>query len=589
MTKRTPYRDWARVAILVAIVVLSVVSASVVFTGAVVADDELDRSFVGDATGEQGDLIDVTVELNATREGAITLDAEEAGFETVVEFTDESADGYDEITLQYNTHVHTRDDQFHGWRVHPDNDDVTIEEGSTWTLYADDEDDGIDRPLDAGDYLLSVGERWNETAEELENPTGVALMTIEPFEPPEDVELYTAPLGANVTGDAYGNVTITATDTVADGDALLVGVAELGATGLIDGFEAADGDDISQELADEGVVVEIAPASGSGSVWTNDGSGTAHVPLVALDLDAYDGSEFLVQVDYGAADRSFDVGEPYELTLSITEDSPYVDDGTDPIEQRRQFTPETPRLAWDEDADEVPAATNAVLKGTTNVAPGSEIETIVSTPGQFHNSQSTDVTEDGTFEAVYDFTYASVGTEFALNATHAERTAFADRDPAYGDALHHSINATLTEPDDVERADAELTLAASAPPSVEPGENATLDVTVTNDADARTDEYQYVVVIDRETVDTRSMTLEAGESRSESYAFDTSTNATIDWSVTAGEKHSYGTLTVGSGVEDTAGDGVDDVGDGTPGFGVAVALVATLVSAALALRRRERR
>ncbi|MGQ3414255.1 PGF-CTERM sorting domain-containing protein, partial [Natrinema sp. LN54] len=115
--------------------------------------------------------------------------------------------------------------------------------------------------------------------------------------------------------------------------------------------------------------------------------------------------------------------------------------------------------------------------------------------------------------------------------------------------------------------------------------------------------------IDGEVVDEQELEVASGDSFEESYDFDTSATADIDWEVTYGDTTESGTLHVvedsgsdsgnesdsgtdssGDSDSDSSGDSddsgsSDDGDDGTPGFGVGVALVALLGAAMLALRR----
>jgi pilus assembly protein FimV len=151
----------------------------------------------------------------------------------------------------------------------------------------------------------------------------------------------------------------------------------------------------------------------------------------------------------------------------------------------------------------------------------------------------------------------------------------------------------FTASDDAE--DAGISLDADAPSDVYVDDDADLDVTVSNDGDENATT-NYTVMIDGEEVNSDDLDLEAGDSISESYDFDTAAEGDTDWSVETDDADASGTLSVSAG--DANGDdangadddhsdddtGVDD-DESTPGFGVAVAIVALLAAAMLAIRR----
>lgn len=542
-----------------------------------VTNEDVDRSFTDAPSGSQGDLIEVPVELEHTDEGAIVLgDEDDIGFETAVNFTVDSIGSSSEIVLEYNTHSHTQSDgsgTTHGWTVHSDDeDDVTIQE--TWAVYPGEGPAAYDVPLGAGEYELAIGERFDGT--ELTRVTDTTWFEIEAYDPSSaTLSLQTAPLGSDLSDvEAYEDATVTETDTVADGDELVGVVGGLGMGGAIadlvdDGVE--DGDDITTELDDLGLITEISPSEPPADhrttdVWTTDGTASGsnvyQLRLDAVNVESYDGEQLLFVLNTSQATTPLDVDERYNVSFEVTELSEYVDADESHLEEQ-EVRLEKPSLEWHADPVEVSIDENAEVTGTSNVAPGSEIETHARARGAFLIQSDAEVSADGTFTAEFDFRNERAGSTFDLTASHINVEDFAAIDEEYNETLRDEIEAQLVSSMTV--VDTGIQVEADAPADVAVGEDASLDVTVTN-AGAESEEVELLVVIDGESVDERTVELDSNDTFTDSYAFDTSSEGDITWSVTADEE-TTGTVTVSNSA---TGDDSDQV----PGFGVVVALVA---------------
>ncbi|ELY68621.1 hypothetical protein C490_09388 [Natronobacterium gregoryi SP2] len=603
-----------------------------------VTDEDTGVYFADDPMGEQGDMIEIVLEPEHTEEGAVQVgNWEDDYYQSTVEFEIDTADA-DEIVLLFDT-----DDPEDPWNVpeeYEDDYDLDTPNDATFTGWDTDDEDVLGvydyemtsgtsyESLDYGDdddnVPASSGDAPSEAdgdgdfatvAEDDETDTTFLRVT-EP-ETISDVTLERAPHDtdfddADDLEEAYEDDLVTEDDVVAHGDELLLILEDFGMSGAVD-----DENDATAIFEDAGMNVTIEeedPGPNQDAAWwttyevakhLDDYEGDDHsdndvaqleTSNVIQDFNEYDG-DLVLQIDYEdmdmPGDRSadddaegLDFGE-YEITFEATDDSIFVDDDEDAIEFTTEFDLEEPELDLHPDNDEVPNSDSAEVTGTSNIAPGAEIGTDAASEGNFTDSEDTIVDADGTFTAVYDFTEYDAATPFELDA-EADETTYDDRGDAEDD-----MDAVL-----VAAEDPLINFDAAAPGDVEPGDAASLDVTVSNDGGA-SDDVDVTVTIDGDDVTDETITVDAGDEWSESFDFDTADEADIDWDVTVDDESDSGTLTVAEeedpvdededpvdedeDPEDEEEEPADD--DETPGFGVAVAVVALLAAAMLALRR----
>ncbi|WP_256547908.1 BGTF surface domain-containing protein [Halovivax gelatinilyticus] len=272
-----------------------------------------------------------------------------------------------------------------------------------------------------------------------------------------------------------------------------------------------------------------------------------------------------------ASEEAFDEANPYAAEAQSFED---------------MFTVEERTLAFDEELFEVAADEGQEITGTSNAAPGAiiELEAEAGEPHPFYIPADTEVEADGTWTAAMDFSGQIEDVEFDLSAAEV------DGPSAQAEGLIGEVGD-----------DPFLGISANAPAEVETGDDATLDVTITNTG-AGTAEGTVTVTVAGEEVVSEDVELESGDSTDFSHDFDTAAEGDIEWEVETDDDSDSGVLTVADEEEQPpSDDGQDDEGDdhapedddddddddddGTPGFGVAVALVALLSAAMLALRR----
>ncbi|WP_254773529.1 BGTF surface domain-containing protein [Natronobacterium gregoryi] len=560
-----------------------------------VVDDDASVDFADDIGGERGDVVDIPIELEHVQTGAVQIgDYDDDNFQAAAQF---DVDDYsaDEITLQFDTYAPNEGED--SWSVHPDDEDeydVEILEAETSINF----DEG--EALGVHDYEIIAGTSYDDEGEhaavEDDSETDTNFFSVFEPEPVSDVDFEIAPAGTDL-GDyeEYDEAHTTSSSDVAFHDELVVTLEDFGMSGAVD---AMSDDDVGAMLEDAGMNLTLEEQDPGPNVdaivWSTasddeDADYEIDVTAVYTDLEDYDG-DLVATIDYADAE-AFDEGG-YDLTLEVTEDSMFADDEDEEMEIESSFEVLEPELDLHPDNDEVPNSDDAEVTGTTTVAPGSEISTSASSAGNFTDGADAVVDADGTFTAVYDFSEYEAGVDFELEAEHDDRSEFED----YADDLEDDMDAVL-----VDAEDPLINLDATAPGEVEPGEDAALDVTVSNDGGA-SDDVDVVVTIDGEELENETVTLDAGDEWSESFEFDTAEEADIDWEVTAGEEADSDTVTVVAqeepddedaddedAVDDGAGDDDEEPADDdeTPGFGVAVAVVALLAAAMLALRRQE--
>ncbi|WP_253184522.1 BGTF surface domain-containing protein [Natrialba sp. SSL1] len=589
-----------------------------------VRDDDAERNFVNDPyIQQQGDEFNITVELEDTDDTYVTVgDYDDNAYEVGLYVEDTEGD-YDEVNITFNTHETNTEDVYDAFEAQQDDAELEV----VYALIADDDiiaigdDDHIQG--DVGDLDADEVGSPDSLAEELSDPlvaddyeltTSAALevddgeidfvdrgdtsfINLEPLGSPGDVTTYTAPEDDSMSDlEDFEDATVTATDSVAEDDYLLMELEDAGMTGAL--AEFGDNDDgVATGLASEGIYVEVEQTDAASNlgdvVWNNsadleetdvDGE---QLEMTLVNGDDYEGEQLLFDIPTD----QFGEGE-YEWTIEFSDENVYVDDDED-FEIEGEFDIDEREVSLD-DVDEVPNVDGAELSGDTTVAPGTEIDMVASASGEFVLTDDPVVADDRTFTGSFDFSDYDAGIEFDVEA-----------DEPLGDG-EDDFTAELVDGDGPV-----INVEADAPSSADVGEDVTLDVTVTNTGGAAADDVDIGVVIGGENVDDTNSSIDADESWTNSYEFTSDSEGDIEWSVTADDSEETGVTnfsdeetdddasdddaTDDDASDDDASDDdasdddgeTDDDGDddGTPGFGVAVALAALLGAAMLALRK----
>ncbi|MFC3958127.1 BGTF surface domain-containing protein [Halovivax cerinus] len=358
-----------------------------------------------------------------------------------------------------------------------------------------------------------------------------------------------------------------------------------------DGFFGYD--DSLQTLAEEGVYLN--------ATHTNPGFGGQPDELDHETLITNESTSTLVsvyqvpddQVDngYNVSFNAYAAGTAADGTHNY--DNPYTSE-TESFYS--SFAVEEPSLSFDSDMYDVSAAEGQPITGTTNIAPGNVISVVAEAGGDnaFLEDGEGVVQADGTWTAEIDLSEEVQDVEFDLKADNPDYIVDGEAISATSEGIIGGGSGAAPF----------LSISADAPSSVTVDEGATLSVAVENGGNSPVSGTVTVTVNGETVVDGQEVSDLAADGSEDivEHDLDTSSTGDISYSITTtgddGEEDDSveGTVTVeeessGSGSEsggsETDGSDGDDGDDATPGFGVAIALVALLSAAMLALRRQD--
>ncbi|ADD05206.1 uncharacterized protein Nmag_1630 [Natrialba magadii ATCC 43099] len=590
-----------------------------------VRDSDADREFVnGPYTQQQGDEFNITVDHDDTNDAFVTIgDYEDAGYEVGL-FVEDTEGDHDEINITFNAHEAGQGDEYDA--ISAQQEDVNLEiaymqvvdsdtihinddyfdESDLDSEYDTVEDDitdssatptaTLDNPLAATDYELNVGDGYevDDGAVEFTDRSDSSFINLEPVGAPGDVTTHTAPEDDSMSDlDDFEDATVTATDSFAEDDYLLLTVEDAGLTGAFpsdDDVSVGANTDDDEGLSALDIELEIEQtdvASNLGDeVWNTSDEADNDLEVSLVNGGDYDGELLIFNID-----TEFDEGD-YEWTL-LFDEGDYIDEDEE-VEIEGEFAVEERDVTLNA-VDEVPNVDGAELSGDTNVAPGTEIDMVSSATGEFVLTDDPVVADDYSFTGAFDFSDYEPGIEFDVEAEEPEGAS-------------DDFTAELVDGDGPV-----INVDTDAPDEVKVGDDATLDVTISNNGGATAEDVEIGVVIDGENVDEDTESLDADESWTSSYDIPTDVAGDVEWSVTADDAEDDGVTTVSekddtdddkSDDDKSDDDGADDDGaaddgaaaddgtddgetddDGSPGFGVAVALAALLGAAMLALRK----
>ncbi|ELY93364.1 hypothetical protein C483_05343 [Natrialba hulunbeirensis JCM 10989] len=590
-----------------------------------VRDEDAERNFVNDPyIQQQGDEFNITVELEDTDDTYVTVgDFDDNAYEVGLYVSDDEGD-YDEVDITFNTHKTVGDDATLAFEAQQDDAEVEVVyaqivdndyiaignddliDGDVQDLDADVDTSEVDdleayleEPLVADDYELTTSAGLEVDDDEIDfvDRGDTSFINLEPLGSPGDVTTYTAPEDDSMNDlEDFEDATVTATDSVAEDDYLVMELEDAGMTGFFADYGDND-DEIAEDLAeDAGIYLEVEQTDAASNlgdvVWNNSAdyhnTDDEQLEMTLVNGDDYEGEQLLFDIPTD----QFDGDGEFEWTLEFSDRNVYIDDD-EGFSLEGEFNIDEREVSLD-DVDEVPNVDGAELSGDTTVAPGTEIDMVASASGEFVLTDDPVVADDRTFTGSFDFSDYDAGIEFDVEA-----------DEPLGDG-EDDFTAELVDGDGPV-----INVEADAPSSADVGEDVTLDVTVTNTGGAAADDVDIGVVIGGDNVDDENTTIDADESWTNSYEFTSDSEGDIEWSVVADDSEETGVTNFSD--EDTDDDASDDDAtdddasdddasdddasdddgetdddgddDGTPGFGVAVALAALLGAAMLALRK----
>ncbi|WP_239642051.1 BGTF surface domain-containing protein [Natrinema versiforme] len=599
-------------------------------------------SFGDEVIETRTNTAEIPVELEETDQGYLRVGTmEDAGYEVylLVEDDDNNEGETGEVVVEMDTIAAANNTSSVEDAFSPADSDDSV---SLEVVH----NESANEHLGSGDYPLSLSTDINETLTDANDATDFSEDDLEAFDDSEEdtsymtlenrqtlaedaVTAHTAPQGNlnditdeldddETLNDLIEEENITATDTVADGDGMLV---SLETEGLHSYFEEGDTfEDINSAANSNGqdfnltIEGEDSGPNADPPVWTtSDTVGSDETATIndSVEVVAANQSEgtVLFNVDYSGFGSEFETGDSYDTTFNVNYDWEYASEEAEDNEENEEavdsFDLEQREFELDDSNEELPASATATVTGETNVAPGTEVSDRLRSAGNFTQSNDAYVADDGTFEIGHDLSEYEAGIDYTLEADEEGGTEDdLEGTTIPGDALQSFDYDVSTDP---------------AEPTV--GDTVTGTVSVDNPNDAQKSE-DVEFVFDGETLYNDTVDLDSGASDTivdGATLLETAEKGDYEWElIVDGETEDSGTVTVAeddsgsddsgsddsgsddsgsddsgsddSGSDDSGSDdsGSDDSGssdDGTPGFGVGVALVALLGAAMLALRR----
>ncbi|SFS08887.1 PGF-CTERM protein/surface glycoprotein, partial [Halomicrobium zhouii] len=408
---------------------------------------EGDIQFANDVPQDQvGDVADITLEMDNTQEGTLTIGSADQNYWIVATVEDGDEDG--EVTVQFNSYTAgAYDGDTPVLSVEDSDDDVTVQrEGG---------DFNVDEPnydiLDATEYDMNVSTGINYDGDEAHadakgsnyhDPADVGALSLQDRST-DNVTVMTAPEAFSEWSDADAinagmGSNVTQANEIAQQDYVVV---QIEASGLEGYYESLDNKDNFLNTGDATslVIEEANPGANAGAetlAWANANEG---YNIVA------DGNNntYYVAVDTGSEDKgdddfSFEEDTEYSAEFSVLGSEgdladTYGDDDTNPLNVDEDDNDEAVSGNFDVVAGEssfdlneddlvlVEAADNQTVSGTTNWAPGSELTLSIESDDStspFLTRPDAEVQPDGTFEANADFSDLSEGTNLTVTLGH---------------------------------------------------------------------------------------------------------------------------------------------------------------------------
>ncbi|SFR64481.1 DUF7827 domain-containing protein [Halogeometricum limi] len=414
---------------------------------------------------QRGDIANITVNLENADEATLMIGSEDSGFVSNVTVEDGSGDG--QVSVLFNTYA------------------ATGVSGNADSLYevADDDDsvessdvsEDVSTLLDAGEYDLEVRVASGDDTQD------VGTLVLEERET-TSLNSWTAADGSEIedSDDVYAainNSNITQDDEVAFGD---LSVHQLEASGLAGALEATDDDTTAAFFALNGsaysLTVEQTEAGANREPFML-ALGEDNTTVIA---DAENDTYFIVfdTDEVNTSDRDLEAGDGLTANFTVAKDEGNLTDEEQSVENSFELVEAEHTL----DDVTVAASSNQSIAGETTVAPGTEINLRVRSDGDtqpsFLKTATAYVTENGTYEAMFDFSEQSANDTFTVTVrggvadsiTADGTVSAADNDSETSTEVSETVTATEA-PTDTEMATEEPTDTEMA--TEEPEETAT--------------------------------------------------------------------------------------------------------------------
>ncbi|WP_224450152.1 BGTF surface domain-containing protein [Haloprofundus salilacus] len=376
---------------------------------------------------ESGDTATFQVQMDDTTEADILIGSNDDGYVVNATVVDEDEDGVANVTI--NTYNPTEANNY----------GLSGDDDSSVTAFNNESNIGVSGILDTANYDIEAGPSGFADDSDVDS-TDVSTLAVTESSI-QDAQSWTAPAGAvdsdNSREDvleAIENGEITQSDTVAEDD---IAVVQIQGSGFFGALERGDTDDLTI------TVEEMNPGANREAASTE---------LTAEDvvLDDENNNLFVV-VDTESEELTrengdtvtFDSGKEFNVSLTASGDLVEDDDVT--VGSTFEVVDREATLNTnDNDVVEVAASENGTVEGETSIAPGSEIriraQSESGASNTFVETQTTTVSQNGTFNASFDFSDLEAGTNFTLSLNDQDGSGFAG-DTEYDATI---VNGTQT-------------------------------------------------------------------------------------------------------------------------------------------------
>ncbi|WP_418282443.1 BGTF surface domain-containing protein [Halorubrum sp. DTA98] len=432
-------------------------------------------------TEQQGDVAAITVTFDDTEEGHLVIgDEENVGYQANVTI---DSDGEDEVTVLFNTYVAGNtssdyaDDLF---EIADDDSDASLSSPQQNEI-----GDGLSI-LGTGDYDLSIRSTTDaDYGETLENPDTIGTLVIEDRETvgqtiwtassdtvddvrdaDSDDDDAIAELTSQIENDA-----VTQTDTVAEGDYVIHQVEASGLTGLLANVsdnpsDALDALVSNQNGIDDQASLSLRVRQTADTTTTNAERKVLNV-LDAADTEVYEDEDsdnlyIVYDLDQVETDgeRTAEDGDAFDARFRV-QDERLLDVDEDDRDEltttelrnnyyqsvTASFSVEEREFEFDQDPYNVTNAEGQVVEGTSNVAPGSEVNLRVrsasgTSPSFIKTQEDVAVTADGTWSTEFDFSPQNIGDEYTITVRQSGLDDNPDVDGTVVEAVEEETEET---------------------------------------------------------------------------------------------------------------------------------------------------
>jgi PGF-CTERM protein len=439
-------------------------------TGVTASSDEFEVVDVGDEEAgfssssyseARGDIVNVTVTLDNTDTATVQFgDNEDDNYNITAEVTDDDDDGV--VYVEFNTFLA-------GSTAAPSNvltvgDDDEIENYSVGGSFADGQAPGED-VLEASDYDISVASGDKETTV-VDDPDNVAVISLQERST-DSAAIWTAPeedYDELSSTDAAGVVefvnagNLTQTNTIANGDTMVVQITANGLEGAFDDTDeyqtaSGTGDLFSLEIEEDSAAANADPEAVNISEFDSD-----NVSVIYADTEGPGADDHYVVINSDSVtdQLEYDDGDGYVANFTVYGDKSANDLADDDENVQDNANIEDLEVNVDTNEDDfvvLGAGDGQEVTGDTNFAPGTELTINIRSdgaPAPFLKQPETIVQSDGTFAAATNFSSENEGANFTVQPRLGGDDIGSDYDGYLVEATEEPTTTEDTETETVE-------------------------------------------------------------------------------------------------------------------------------------------